>query len=82
SQVKKRVIKLNWWDGQWNIYGINIKKSDTIHVLLLKRDALKNNTYRDNLKKEKGYFMFEDEQIPYGKDKEAEIINYDARVME
>ena len=82
SQVKKRVIKLNWWDGQWNIHGINIKKSDTIHVLLLKRNALKNNTYRDNLKKEKGYFMFEDEQIPYGKDKEAEIINYDARVME
>jgi hypothetical protein len=82
SRAKKHVLKLNWWDGQWNIQGLNIKKSDTIHVFLLKKDAVRNNTYHDNLKKEKSYFMFEDEQIPYGKDKEAEIITYDARVLE
>lgn len=82
SRVKKHVIKLNLWDGQWNIQGINIRKSDIVHVFLIKKDAVRNNTYHDNLKKEKGYFMFEDEQIPYGKDKEAEIITYDARVLE
>ncbi len=82
SRVKKNVLKLNWWTGEWNVQAMNIRKSDTVHVLLIKRDAVKNNTYHNKLEKEKGYFMFEDEQIPYGKDEEAEIINYDARVLE
>ncbi|MDI6780862.1 MAG: hypothetical protein QME49_01930, partial [bacterium] len=81
-RVKKHVTKLNWLDGQWNVQGINIKKSDTIHIFLIKKDAIKNSSYHDKLKKEKSYFMFEDEQIPYGKDKKAEIVNYDARVLE
>jgi len=75
------VVKLNWWNGKWDIQGINIKGSDTIHVLLIKRAVTRNNKYYPNLKKEKEYFMFDDEQIPYGKDKEAEIIDYDARVL-
>jgi len=81
SLAKKHVVKLNWWNGKWDIQGINIKGSDTIHVLLIKRAVTRNNKYYPNLKKEKEYFMFDDEQILYGKDKEAEIIDYDARVL-
>ncbi|MFH1097836.1 MAG: hypothetical protein V1749_10120 [Candidatus Desantisbacteria bacterium] len=82
SQTKKHVAKLNWWDGEWKVQGMNVKGSDTIHVLLIKRAVTRNNKYYPNLKKEKGCFSFEDEQIPYGKDKEAEIIDYDAKTLE
>ncbi|MBU0701560.1 hypothetical protein KKE26_09780 [bacterium] len=80
-QVEKHVTKLNWWNGEWKVQGINIKGSDTIHVFLINRDAIRNNKYHDNLKKEKGYFIFEDKQILYGRDKGAEIIDCDVKVL-
>ncbi|MFH1860967.1 MAG: hypothetical protein ABH870_08185 [bacterium] len=82
SRVKKHVTNLDWWNGKWKIQGTNIKGSDTIHVFLIKREAVRNNKYHANLKKEKGYFMFENKQIPYGKDKKAEIVDCDNRILE
>jgi hypothetical protein len=80
-RAKEKVGKISW-DGMWKFKDIEgIRESDIIHVFLLKRSAIKKSRYYKTIKKEKGYFLVKDRQIRYGKERDAEIVGYDAKIF-